>query len=1140
MNNYDLLISRLDAFIRKYYANKLIRGALVFLTCLLFFILTVSVSEYFLYLPSWLRIAIATIFISGGLVTLIVWVVMPLVKMAKLGKVISHEQAARIIGTHFSEVDDKLLNILQLRQQHNGHASKELIEASIDQKSKQLTLVPILSAIDFGGNKKYLPYLLPVLLVGVFILVAAPNVFTDSSQRLLQPSKTFEKPAPFSFVLKNKDLRAVRNEDFQIIVTTEGEILPLDVSIEVDGDIVPMTTGGENEFRYTFRNVTEPVRMRFYAAGFYSKEYEIQVIQKPVLRSFKVNLDYPDYTGRKDEQVNSLSDMTVPAGTRVNWTFITEYTQDAVFMLGSNGKLQLEKKSSNGYSTQYRFLNDTSYTLVLKNKKEKVSDSFNYFVKVIPDEYPILQIEEYRDTVSGKQILLAGNAGDDYAISKLFFHYEILGKNNNKIRENKKSLSINTGALVTFQHYFDLATLDLTPGQQVNFYIEAWDNDGVNGSKATRSELMTYRMFDKDQLDSAMNANAEQINSGLSNSAQRSEQLQKEYNDMQNKLLQSDAMDWEQQESIQNMMKMQQSLQNELNAVKKRFEEQLQQSKQKEYSQNLKDKQDELKKQMDNVLNKELQEQMEKLRELMSKLNKQEAVNTMQQLEQDNKLLSMDMERMKELMKKLEMQMRLEDLATKMNELAEKELSLKDKTDAGKTPAGQLQNEQQQIQQQLEKAMQKDMKEIDELNKELRRPQEMGEAKELSDKAKQEMKNSEQQLQQDQKNNASQSQKKAADNLKQMSQSLSNSAGGMNINQIKKDIRAVRQILSNLMRLSFDQEQLMNELGDVNIASKTYVAKQREQKRLHDNSKMIRDSLFELSKDNFQLSASVNKETTELEKNMRASVHSIEERQVDRAMTRQQYVMTHTNNLALMLNEMLSNLLQMQSQAQQGQPGQCNSPGGQTPKQGNQGDPSEQLSDIITQQKDIGNAMQQMENAMNKRQGQGQKTGKDGQPQPSSKSENSSKSSEGEYGDAEQLARMAQQQAEIRKKLRELSSLLNSKGLGADARELQEIQDEMDRNETQLVNKQLGRELILRQQEILTRLLEAEKSVREQMQDDKRSSETASEINRPVPPELKQYIKDHKGLTEQYRTNPPSLRPYYKNMVNDYYKLLGI
>src|SRR4051812_34219713 len=116
MNNYDRLISRLDAFIRKYYANQLIRGTLVLLSCLLAYILTVSVGEYFLYMPVWLRLIIVSLFIVLGAAALVIWVIIPLTKMNRLGKVIAHEQAAAIVGKHFPEISDKLLNILQLKK----------------------------------------------------------------------------------------------------------------------------------------------------------------------------------------------------------------------------------------------------------------------------------------------------------------------------------------------------------------------------------------------------------------------------------------------------------------------------------------------------------------------------------------------------------------------------------------------------------------------------------------------------------------------------------------------------------------------------------------------------------------------------------------------------------------------------------------------------------------------------------------------------------------------------------------------------------------------------------------------------------------------------------------------------------------
>lgn len=1146
MNNYERLIARLDAFIRKYYTNQLIRGGLVFIISLLLFILLVSVGEYFLYMPVWLRVGLMSFFIIAGMVSLTIWVVMPLVKMNRLGKVISHEQAAAIIGQHFPEVSDKLLNILQLKKHADTQASKDLIEASIDQKASQLSVVPMSSAIDLSKNRRLLPYLLPLVLVGVFMLVAAPNVFKDASERLLQPTKSFERPAPFSFVIKNSGLRAVRNSDFQLKATTRGDVRPSDLYIEVDGQRIPMAVD-DSTFDYTFRNVTEETTFRLYGGGFYSKAYKLDVVQKPLLKSFNIKLDYPAYIGKQDEVRNSLGDMTVPEGTKVSWQFSTEFTDLAAIRLG-DGDVQNLRSVGNGYSSEHRFLRDTSYTLLLKNNSSNITDSFKYNVTVTPDKYPVIQMEEFRDTVSGNQILLNGFAGDDYSITKVLFKYEVTDKGGKQVAAKSVPLDITKGALTSFQHYFDIQTLKLQPGQKVNYFIEAWDNDGVNGSKATRSEMMVYSMYDAKQIDSALQENAKQINSGLSNSADQTQELQQQYEQMQNTLLQNNSsMDWEQTQKMQSMIQAQQQLQSKIEAVKKRFDEQVQQSKQKEYSDDLKQKQEALQKQMDNLLDKELQEQMQKLQELMKQMqmNKKDGVKKMQELAQQNKLFNMDLERMQELMKKLEAQMRMEDIANKADELAQKQLELKDKTDKGAASTDSLKKEQDALNKSLDSTMNKAMKELDDVNKDLERPQDLDKAKQKAGEASDKMKQSSDQLQKNNKSQSSQSQKSAAEALQEMSQTLSQQASGMNAQQIQIDIKAVRQLLTNLMRLSFEQEQLMNKVKGTPITSQQFIDNKQVQKRLHANSIIIRDSLFALSKRVETLAVTVNKETTELEQNMKYATSLLEDRRISQAMSKQQYVMTHTNNLALMLNELLANLIQMQNMAAQPSSGNCSKPGGMNPKPGM----GKQLSDIITKQQDLGNAMQQMQKAMQQRQ-QGQAGGKSGQSQQQGDSDQDAKGGQdgkskgkqgamGENGDAESIARMARQQAALRKKLQELNTLLNSNGMGDLAQELREVQQQMDRMESDMVNKRLTELLLSRQQDILTRLLKAEKAVREQEQDNKRTSKNPDQVSRPIPPELQQKLNDKKSMYEQYKTVPPQLKPYYKNMVEQYFQILG-
>jgi len=1135
MNHYDWLISKLDAFIRKYYANQLLRGSLILLIGVLVYVLTVSVSEYYLYLPVWLRITCISLFVLAGILALTFWVIIPLSRMAKLGKVISHEQAARIVGEHFPEISDKLLNILQLKKQSEGAASRELIEASIDQKAGQIAVLPITAAVDFSRNKRYLPYLLPLIAVAVVIMVFSPSIFIDASERLLQPTKTFEKPAPFRFIIRTNPLQAIRNADFTLKVAVEGNALPAEMALQIGNDLLPMQAADKHLFQYTFRNITDPVSFRLFAAGFYSSVYKLNVVQKPVLKAFKMQLDYPDYTGKKDEVRSSLGDMTVPAGTVVRWAFIAEHTDDAFIRFGNGAQARM---TGNGMMFGYsaRFLNDTAYGISLRNRQSGVTENYQYNVQVTVDQYPVIQLQEFRDTVSGTQILLNGTAGDDYGVTKVLFHYQVVSEKNQLLVSKSFPLKTTPGALTGFQHYFDVQMLQLQPGQKLNYFIEAWDNDGVHGSKASRSQVMSYAMYNPEQLDSAINANAEQISSGLSNSSQQTKKMQSELRDMQSKMLQSDKLDWEQQQSLEDLSERQEQMMQQLENTKKRFEEQMQQSRQKDFSQDVRDKQEALQKQMDNLLNNELKEQMKKLQELMAKLNKDNAFQTMKQLEQENKLFNMDLERMKELMKSLEMQMRMEDLANKMDKLAQQELDLKKETDQGKKDKNQLSKQQEDLKKALDETLKEDMKEMKELNNQTQQKQNLSEIQKNAGDAQQNMQQSQQQLQQNQNSKASQSQSKAAQNLQQMANSLKAAAGGMDMQQIEMDIRAVRQILTNLMRLSFDQEQLMKKVQTTSAASPLFLANQQEQGRLHSNSLMIRDSLFSLSKRLYKMAATVNKETTELEKNMQYATESIEARRIGDAVTKQQFVMTRTNNLALMLNEMLSNLMQMQSQASKGQQqGSCTKPGGGSPKPGASG-AGQQLSDIITKQQQLGNAMQQMQNAQQQRDGQqGQKQGQ-GQQREGQQGKEGGQS--GEYGNSEQLARMAAQQAAVRRQLQALQSLLNSKGMGG-AKELREIQEKMDRTETDLVNKRLGSELLLRQKEILTRLLETEKAVREQEQDDKRSSKNPQDIARPVPAELQKYMKDRQSLLEFYKTVPPQLKPYYRAMVEQYYQAIG-
>ena len=102
--------------------------------------------------------------------------------------------------------------------------------------------------------------------------------------------------------------------------------------------------------------------------------------------------------------------------------------------------------------------------------------------------------------------------------------------------------------------------------------------------------------------------------------------------------------------------------------------------------------------------------------------------------------------------------------------------------------------------------------------------------------------------------------------------------------------------------------------------------------------------------------------------------------------------------------------------------------------------------------------------------------------------------------------------------------------------DLQKIIDEMEQNETDIVNKNISKELLNRQQDILTRLLEAENAERQRDEKEERKSEEASEIVQETPPALKEYLKKRNSSLSLYKKMQPNLKPYYRSISEKYFK----
>ena len=87
-----------------------------------------------------------------------------------------------------------------------------------------------------------------------------------------------------------------------------------------------------------------------------------------------------------------------------------------------------------------------------------------------------------------------------------------------------------------------------------------------------------------------------------------------------------------------------------------------------------------------------------------------------------------------------------------------------------------------------------------------------------------------------------------------------------------------------------------------------------------------------------------------------------------------------------------------------------------------------------------------------------------------------------------------------------------------------------------LVNRTITQQTIKRQQQIMTRLLEHEKAEMQREKEERRESREAGDLySQPSPAELERYNRQLQPAADQLRTVPPTLAPYYRDKVNDYF-----
>lgn len=1171
MNGFKDYTGKLDLFLKRYYQNKAFKGLLVFLGLFLGMALVLGVVQSLTFSPGKVRAVL--FYVSAGMLltvagTLVFW---PWLQSRGVVKRMSRMQAARYLAERFPELGDRLYNILELEASTDADASYSLLQAAIEQISQGFVAYRFEKAVKL---RPVLPYVYAFALICiVFFCVALfkPTVMKSTVQ-VVRYNEEFERAFPFELRIVNASLQVPYEEDFILRVEVEGSRLPEEIHM-VEGDRKMLLHREDaNHFTHTFKKVRQDVDFFLQTGKYRSGKHSLKVDYKPLLSAMRALLRYPSYTGLKPEAVTHTLDLDVPYGTRIEWELKMDYTL-GLQVLFSEDKTQVVSEFRTDasrkplFAFQKQAFGSFHYTMVPEAQNGMRSDSLRFSVGVRPDAYPRMQVVGLHDSVHPLQTYYQGYISDDYGFHQLVFSMRCVNASTGAQWEKHDTLPLTSAREQNFTYFLDLAQYVLQAGDELTYGFALSDNDPFYPYKTVYSPEETYRKWSREELREKLNAASAGMDRNFSISLQQSRSMQEDFEKLVQDLLSKQQFSWQDRKNVELLIEQQKELRERYQSLSEELRQKREwEAEAGQENTELQEKQRQLQELLDKLLDDKT---LEKLQELQSLLEKQagqdKVMETLEDLKMQQSEMFKDLERNRELYRQMEFELKMEAAVEASHNLVRKGEELKEEL-AGKNDkalekdADSLKAKHEELKKDLE-ALKKDLDDLKKLDESLEKPKGFKTPDTLLRNLEKQMERTSQKMEKGEGGEAKKSHDRTQENLEDLAKDLEGQMQRIEEENEAEDADFIRLLLKGVLRVSLEQEDLMTALEKTRVDEARYADLIRRQSALNVEIRFVADSVRAISKRQPQVAVVTRQALRDLERNSKESLDYLlgmnnvyyQRYSVANswALTRQQYTMTALNDLALLLSESLDKMQMkmnmkggssMSSKKKKGQPQMsCPSPGnGQKPSDmkfpSPQGKPQSG--------KENGKSLKEMQEALNKQiealkkmleekagqEAQGQKQSETGKPQNGASGAGGESISDEQISEA--FARAAARQEMIRRMMQE--KMAQEKASDQAAGLYNSVLGDMERTERDLVNKVLNPQLLQRQKNIETRLLEAENAELRREKDDKRESKQGRKFAPPALDSLPDTPEKNEALREILLRKTPELKPFYREKVREY------
>ena len=1079
---------RLAAARRRLTLGAVARGALVLLAVVGALGALALAAEAGWWMGSGLRTALAWLIGLSALALVAVGVVVPILRALGVLPGLGDRDVASRAGKDFAGVDDRLHAFLDLADGHGASSPEPLRDAALIALGRDVEAVPFERVRSFDSARRLLPWAVAPLLVLVGLFAIAPTTFSAAAERLMAPGRAFFPPAPYALEVEPGDVSLVRGEPLEISARAVGTELPVTARLEVGRkderalETVRLRVGADGRFSHTLPGVRASLRYRILTDDTASPWFTATAESRPLVRGVRVRVTPPGYSGRTSRLLpEGVGDVTGLAGSAVRVTVGLGGAAAATGWLRvawQNGGVQRIplRIGSDGALGQFTLRGAGTYSVHLETAAGLSNrDPAVYSLGVLSDAPPqITMVEGGAGALSASSRSMRFRITDDFGFSGASLVWRIAERRNGRATGFQRTgLGARTRPLDQ-----EIGTSWRVPGAQpgdvVELYGEVRDNR-AGGAQTARTAVVTLRFPSVAEEVERLGAERDSTRDALDQLREDAEESGERFEKLRQDLREQPEADWEDRRQVDELMREQSQLRDQAQQLKDQMQSLTEQMRD---SGTLNDETlrqlDQMQQVMDEIESPELQQTLERLREAMENLDLREMLETADEAAQREENFRKRLERAQRLMERLETAVELEESARLAEDLAEREEQIAEDTEAlrDSEPDSPQENQPQNTQQERERiadeqrqaaadaeALQEQMEEIREAMREMRNvpQQQMQEAMQQMQEdggLPEQMEQNADQVEQNQLQQAQQQQQNMAQKLRQMAQEMRQQSSQMQGQQRQVDTAAIRRALEDVLTLSREQEALGNETSLIPARNPALVPIARRQSELRNGLRAVADTLDRVSQTVPAMRVGVMRRADDATREMQLALTRLADRLSAPAVANQKTAMSHLNELALLLSELLDQM----------DPSGSGSGGG--------GGAAEQMGEMGQQQQQLNQRIQNMLN-----ESAGERLSRDGEAR------------------ARQLA---DQQERIRRQLRDLiengSQAGGTGGLTPGERSaLKRVEEQMAETARELRRGRMDPRNAPRQTQILQKLLETQRSVNQRGQEQKREAETGSQ-----------------------------------------------